>query len=578
MRRGLEVDPEPWGKTIDIVLVENEDVFAEDNWLQFFNNFHYTTREYRVRQEMTIQAGEVWDQPRVEESARRLHDPLYTSVVAMLPIKSALPGHVKLLCITRDIWSLRLNTQYTIQQNALTGLSFSLSENNFLGSRDVLAASFVMDGGAIAIGPYFIDKDLFGKHITLSLRADEIITRQADKELDPTMTKLVPIPVDPTGLEDTHTFHSEGRDAAISVSRPLWSLATEWGWGASYTYSNAVSRLFTGTDPTNNKLQDPYELEPDPSTGLPHEYRAKSQALSLSGVRQWGDTYKHQVSFGYTLSSFQASILPQYANVDPAVLAQFAADVFPRSETISQPYVAYTFYEPRYLTVRNVGTYELAEDVNLGPSFSVTAAQGLTALGGDFNFTRPSLSLGYIWHYGKDGFIHPSASGSMRFQEGAPHGWDSIDNSATAQLRVATPTMNWFRIVAQAEVDTRWHDTQNSLYVIGSDSGLRGYNVNEFISVRNNSSRRATGQVELRTAPVPWWVFRVGGVAFYEVGGVAESLGHMNLFNDVGFGLRALIPQTSRDLFRFDLAFPLQAAPGSSAFAPHFLAGFQSYF
>ena len=38
-------------------IVVNEDVFAEDNWLQFFNNFHYTTREHRVREELTIESG-----------------------------------------------------------------------------------------------------------------------------------------------------------------------------------------------------------------------------------------------------------------------------------------------------------------------------------------------------------------------------------------------------------------------------------------------------------------------------------------------------------------------------------------
>jgi hypothetical protein len=577
LRRGLEVDPEPWGKQIQEVVVENEDVFAEDNWLQFFNNFHYTTREHRVREELTIQAGEVWDQARVEESARRLHDPLYTSVVALLPVRSSVPGRVMLLVVTRDIWSLRLNTQYTFQQGALTNLSFSLSENNFLGSRDVVAASIVMDGGAIAVGPYFIDKDFLGKHISVTVRADDIITRQAGKMFDPASNMFIPIAVDPVGLQDAHTLHSEGSDAAISVGRPLWSLASEWGWGTSFTYSNAIARSFTGVDPRTT-MSDPYELYTDPNSGLPYEYRSKSTALSVSGVRQWGSKYKHQVSFGYTLSSFRASVLPQYQNLDPMTLAQFAADVFPRSETISQPYVGYAFFEPRYQTVRNVGTYELAEDVSLGPSFSASVAQGLTALGGDLNFTRPSLGVGYVWPLAKDGFIHPSASGTMRFQTNGLHGWSSIDNSATAQLRIATPTFDWFRLIAQTEVDTRWHDTQNSYYVIGSDSGLRGYNVNQFRSARNDSSRRATGQLEMRTVPVPWWVFRVGAVAFYEIGGVAESLQHINLYNDVGFGLRALVPQTSRELFRIDLAFPLQATPGSGVFAPHFLAGFQSYF
>ncbi|HEY0254269.1 MAG TPA: BamA/TamA family outer membrane protein [Kofleriaceae bacterium] len=573
LRRGLDVDPEPWGKQIDEVIVENEDVFAENNWLQFFNNFHYTTREHRVRQELTIQAGEVWDQDRVEESARRLHDPLYTSVVALLPVKSAIPGHVKLLVVTRDIWSLRLNTQYTFQQGALTNLSFSLSENNFFGTRDVLAAAVVMDPGAIAVGPLFLDKDFLGKHITLSLRADEILTRQRGKVFDTATNMFVPIPGDSQGLQDATSLHSEGNDATISISKPLWSLASEWGWGVSFAYRNAVARSFTGAN------GDPYEVYTDPDSGVPFEYRIKTISTTVSGVRQWGTTYKHQVSFGYTVADTKPSVLGNYnAFADPTALALFAQDVFPRTETVSQPYVGYSIFQPRYKTVRNVGTYELAEDVSLGAAASITLAQGLKALGGDFNFTRPTLSLGYIWAWGKDGFIHPSASGTMRLQADAPHGWSSIDNSATAQLRFATPTLDWFRIVVQSEIDTRWHDTNNSYYVIGSDSGLRGYNVNEFRSARSASSRLVTNFIEMRTVPYPVWVFRVGAVAFYEAGGVAESLNHMNLYNDVGFGIRALVPQTSRDLFRFDLAFPLQDAPNNPAFRPHFLAGFQSYF
>ena len=579
VRRGLEIEPQPWDKVIDEVVVENEDVFAEDNWLQFFNVFHHTTREGRVRGELTIQKGEVWDQARVEESARRLHDPLYTSVVALLPVKAKAPGTVKLLVITRDIWSLRLNTQYTYQQSSLTNLSFSLSENNFLGSRDVVAASVVMDPGAIAIGPYFIEKNLLGKHINLTIKFDEIITRQAGLAYDPGTNTFNPVPGDPVGLQDGHTFHSEGSDASVALSRPLWSLASEWGWGSSFSYKNAIARSFTGSDP-RAPIGNPYELYTDPDSGLPYEFRFKAWSVSASGVRQWGSKYKQQVSVGYTVSSQKSSLLdtPTFTNAEASVAQQFEADVFPRSEVISQPYASWTIFQPRYVTVRNVSTYELAEDVNLGPSASATLAQGLSLLGGDNNFTRPSLGLGWIFPWGADGFIHPSTSGTMRFQGSAPHGWASIDNSATTQIRVATPTYSWFRVLAQAEVDTQWHNTQNSFYAIGSDSGLRGYNVNEFRSARNDSSRRATGQLEFRTVPVPWWVFRLGAVAFYEIGGVAESLQRMNLYSDVGFGVRLLIPQTSRELFRFDLALPLQDAVGNPALHPHFIAGFQSYF
>jgi outer membrane protein assembly factor BamA len=582
--RGVEIEPAPWGKVIDQVVVVNEDVFAEDNWLQFFNNFHITTRERRVREELTIQAGEVWDQDRVDESARRLHDPLYTSVVALVPLKSKVLGRVELLVVTRDIWSLRLNTQYTIQQGALTNLSFSLSENNFLGQRDVLAAAVVMDQGSLAIGPLFIDKDFLGKHLDLRIRVDDILTRKVGKVFDPTTMTFSPVPGDPQGLQDGGTLHSEGSDATVTLSRPLWSLATEWGAGTSFTWKNAIARSYRPVDVDSNGDGDPYELYTDPDSGLPTEFRYRTWSVNANAVRQWGTRYKHQVSFGYTLSSSKASLLPSFAGIDPAITAMFAADVFPRSEVISQPFVGYSFFEPRYRTVRNVSTYDLTEDVQLGPSASVTVAQGLAVLGGDHNFTRTSFAVGYILPWLRDGFVHPSASTSLRFQNG--YASQTIDNNASAQIRAATPGFKYFRVVGQVGVNTRWHDTQNQFYAIGSDSGLRGYNINQFRSPRGESSRLVSGQFELRTTPVPVWVgewppeylMHIGAVVFYEVGGAAASLNSMALFHDIGFGLRILFPQTSRELFRFDLAFPMQSAPNNPAWHPHFIAGFDSYF
>jgi hypothetical protein len=85
-------------------------------------------------------------------------------------------------------------------------------------------------------------------------------------------------------------------------------------------------------------------------------------------------------------------------------------------------------------------------------------------------------------------------------------------------------------------------------------------------------------QVELRTVPRPLWVLRLGGVLFYEVGGVGDTLAGNNkiqLHHDVGVGFRMLIPQTARDLFRFDFAIPLD---GNAAGSLRFIAGFESAF
>ncbi|HEY5946980.1 MAG TPA: hypothetical protein VIV40_15860, partial [Kofleriaceae bacterium] len=81
---GLEIEPSPWDKVVGQIRIYNEDVFAERNWLRFFNHFHVTTRESAIRGELTINEGQIWDDELIAESARRLKDPLYTGVVALV--------------------------------------------------------------------------------------------------------------------------------------------------------------------------------------------------------------------------------------------------------------------------------------------------------------------------------------------------------------------------------------------------------------------------------------------------------------------------------------------------------------
>jgi hypothetical protein len=250
--------------------------------------------------------------------------------------------------------------------------------------------------------------------------------------------------------------------------------------------------------------------------------------------------------------------------------ADFIHDVFPHDEVISQPYVEYSFFTPKYMTVRNIGTYELAEDVRLGPTFDISLAQALSPLGSTHTFTRPSLSGSWTFPLGDNGYISPSAGTSLRIQPMDNH--DTIDNTAQVSARAVTPPLGIVRLVISSSLETRWHDTQNAYYTIGSDSGLRGYPINAFYG-----QRRFSTIVEARTQPLPWWVLRLGMVAFYEAGGSANSLDEVTLYQDVGLGVRMLIPQTSRELFRFDVALPLRASPGNPI-SPHFLAGFASYF
>ncbi len=557
-RRGYTVEAEPWGKVIGKVHIYNEDVFAEKSaFLQFFNLFHVTTREGAIRQELVIGEGEVWDQERVEETARRLREPLWSSVVAVVPVVSADPAQVDLLVVTRDIWSLRLNTQYTFQEGKLTNLSMSVSENNFLGTRSVLAAAMTMDQGTIATGPLFIDKNLFGQHVELRARVDAVLNRD--------------------DLLSRGEWTREGSQSTIALSRNLWSLASEWGAGVTFTHRYAIDRSFVGT--SLRQVRCPVDGSPCEKTGfdpamvpdeekLPHIYEMRRWGVNTYAVRQLGGrAFKHQITIGHSVDSQRPRLLGTFPGT-PEQRGPFAAAVLPRSEVTSVPNVGYGLFTPRFRTLRNVSTFDLAEDFRFGPDLDVSYGVGLEALGGDANFQRGSLSLNWTLPWCRDGFVRASTTAATRRQDGR---W--IDNTASWTLRAVSPTYVYARLVSLVTLATRWNDESNRFFTLGSDDGLRGFSINEF-----SGQRMVRGNFELRSIPYPIWVFRVGGVLFYDVGGAEDTLRDVRLHHNVGLGFRALIPQTSRELFRFDLAVPLDDGVRTRAGDVAFIAGFESAF
>jgi hypothetical protein len=563
--RGYTVEPSPWGKVIGAVHVYNEDVFAEKTpVLRFFNNFHVTTKESAIASELVIGAGEVWDQARIEETSRRLRDPLWTSVVVVIPVASAEPGKVDMLVVTRDIWSLRLNTQYTIQQGSLTNLSIALSENNFLGTRSVFALGFTMNQGEIATGPIFIDKNLLGLKLDFRARVDAVFNRD--------------------DLFNRGELTREGSQSSLSLSRPLWSLASKWGAGISFNHRYAIDRRFFSLDllpvdcstgeclfpvDANNNIRSLIDLARDTpeATILGVQYEMRRWNATANAVRQWGSKIKHQVTIGHSIADTKPRPLASFPG-NAAERDAFIRDVLPRSEFTSTPFISYGLFVPKFKTLRNVETYELAEDTRLGADLDVSYAVGLEALGSDNNFQSASWSLGWAFPWCRDGAVRPAVGMSGRRQGG-----EFIDNTASGTVRAISPTYKWARLVALASVATRWNDTQNRDLTLGGDPNLRGYVIGEF-----RGQRLALAQVELRSVPRPIWVLRVGGVLFYDVGGAADTFDELRLHQDVGFGIRMLIPQTARDLFRFDLAFPLDTTNQTRAGRPRFIAGFQSAF
>ena len=365
-RLGLAIDPSPEGKVIGRVHVVNQDVFSRHDWyFHLLNAVHRTTRPEILGRELLVVPGQRWDDLLADESVRNLQSmpPLFfangerfgaqqmSSIVALVPVASPVPGTVDVLAVTRDVWSLRFNTNFEFQKDRLTLLETSLSENNLFGWRKQLAARFEMDLGRFGVGPTYFDPNMAGTRLTLLAAGTAWYARGG------------------------HGY--EGDNELFSLRYPLYSLASRWGAGVDVIHRNEVIRRFC-----DNELC-PADVA---GTAVPFAYRRRDLTADAGAVRSFGQAVVQRVTLGYRFDRRRSLVPPDFP-IDPAnpdLANEFLATWAPLPETRSEPYLRYQLFTARYGVFRDLDTFDLRENRRLGPLLAVEIAAGLPALGADF--------------------------------------------------------------------------------------------------------------------------------------------------------------------------------------------------
>ncbi|HEX2659894.1 MAG TPA: hypothetical protein VHU40_16535, partial [Polyangia bacterium] len=424
---GLTIDPAPEGKRVGAIHIVNQKVFSRRDWyFQLFNIFHRTTRNAILQRELLLKPGDRYDQALVDESIRNIQSPSslnianrtpfsppeLSSVVVVLPVRSAQPDTVDLLAVTRDLWSLRFNTAFEFQQNVLSMLSTSLSENNLFGWRKYLSLGFSMDQGKYGIGPTYFDPNVVGTHLTFLASAQAWYKRGTDRY--------------------------EGDNALFSLRYPLYSLASQWGAGVDVTQQNAVIRAFRG----NDLLLEDLASTPDVIETLPYEFRRKIVTTEVTGSRSFVTEVVQRLTFGHRFDRRRSEVLEDFP--DPSAAPAFLAEIAPRSETRSELFARYEMFTPRYAVFRNLDSFDLRENRRLGPWLRAEAAVGMPALGADFASLPLSGSAG--WAVGSGGgYGYVAVAGGARYarlsgDDGEPaRAWRLVDQTLQTQVYFASP-------------------------------------------------------------------------------------------------------------------------------------------
>lgn len=519
-RRGLELEPAPEGKEVDQIFIEREEIFPEQN-PKFFDILHVKTRDGVVRREVLLKPGQPWSAQRALETERNLRDIFILSVARVVPVKAP-GGRVSALVVTQDRWSLRLSNSFTLIGSLLQFLQLTLVEVNFNGWGQRLSIDTTLRLDTFSLGQSFTERRLFGTRWSFSEAANVVFNRQ--------------------------TGAVEGTIGQVIVGYPIITLDQPWGFLVDAAWNVRKRRIFRGGAIWQLPFPDEQGTE-----RVPFQFDQRELGLDAVVTRRLGDAVKVDLSLS------AAAYLRQYtplreSNLRDEQSAWLTANYLLRSENATYVEALATAFSNDFRVLKNLDTFELSEDLQLGFRLSAGARWAFPSP----LTTQQFLELGaaaryrlYRW----DDLLTISASGGTRLRPGTT----PVNQRLAVELLNYSPQFFGGRLVTRVLADFRWNDLDNRRLLLGGSQGLRGTFPEQFTG-RN----LVLANVEYRTRPIRFVLGTyLGFVLFYDVGSAFDAAPMLQ--HTAGFGFRLLLPYFNFDVLRFDFGVHinnLAPAPG----------------
>lgn len=536
------LDPKPEGKRIESIEIVALEVFEpEDPVPQFVNWFHVTTRSYVIERELLFRVGHRYDRAVAAETERNLRGLGLFSVVLVLPMRGSSEDSVRYLVLTKDIWSLRVGWDGRINQGVVDYLSLVPTERNLFGTGRQLFTSLVFGRRTYTVGAGFIEPRLADTRTYVSGRMDAII--------------------------NCATGDMEGSSGSFEYGRPLASIRSRWGYSTSVSWRNGRYPLdipfsAVGSICSLRAAEEArVELQNGKIAWFPNQLVSDSQAFSQSFVRSYGILYKTNLSFGLEATRYAArevdlapiraapSEVPgELTAYEVSLVQRYYRRFLPRSTSRISPFFQVQSYKTQFHTDLNAETLALQEDYRLGHVATLRVYPALKDLGSSRNLLGLQTSLSYAIPVGT-GYLKASAAQTIELSK-----LNQTDARLLLALRFNSPRLSLGRFIYDARLVDTYMNFQNGYQVLGGTGRLRGYQLQAEVG-----RHAVISNLEFRTRPLQIFSSQIAAVAFYDVGDAFDRVNDLKLQHGVGVGLRFLIPELDRDVFRIDLGMPVPA-------------------
>ncbi len=513
-RRGYVEDDAPEGKFISSIECARLEVLDEtDPFPDLFNVFHFTTRDGVIRRELLVDVGERYSSIRLDQTARNLRALQQLSLVLVVPARDPVSNRVRLLVITKDVWSLRPNWNVQLSSEGLSYLYLNPSEWNLFGTHAILGVTFELARSTWAGGLSVAHQRIFGSRLSGEAAGGLYFNRS--------------------------TQRNEGAFGTFRYELPQYTAEQRVRFRVEASFLDKLQRV------SKKDVQGRSFLLP---------YRREYYAETASVTRSFGRRHKLELSGGIDLE--RRNNQPRVpANVEPALARSFIENDIPLSDTRLSPFVQLSTYENAFLRTIEFETLGLQEDIRLGPRALLKLLAASRRVGSSRDLLGIVSGVSYT-HALSDGLVRGVAQASVQY---ADHGRHQVLGSAA--LRFVTPRLGFGRFLTDVLVEARPYNYLRVRSEVGGDGRLRGYPAADAeVSGSVRGAQLLAWNTEFRSAGVDVLSAQCGLTLFSDVAGAADHFTDLHVKRSVGLGVRVLFPQFDRLVFRVDYAFPVGLA------------------
>jgi hypothetical protein len=512
---GGVTDHAPEGKIIErIEVVPLEVIEPRDPAPLFLNKIHIKSRSYIIEREVLQKVGDRYQQALVDETARNLRTLPPLSLVICVALRGTRPDRVRLVVITKDVWSLRAGWDVVATPGGPEKITIAPMENNILGLHHAAMVSTEMLPESFSLGARYAIPRVLGSRISAAADLAVIFNRKSGA--------------------------TEGFTSGFAVGQPLYTSYTPWSWDLAGTARKEITRRYVNARLTT------FDAKSTPQDdSIPFAYNTQLYTMHATVTRSYGWGLKFNLVFGVEGDS-QEFHVPPLPGRDPRAIEEFSRTSVPHSDRRFGPILIANTYVNDFATILDFETLGLQEDIHLGHNLLLKFYPVSRALGSSRDFLGVRATASYAWALG-DGLASVSVESNTEAET------DRItDASVAGTLLLATPRLGFGRLVLQISALDRYRNFRNATSLLGGDTNLRGY-PSSFLAGQD----QVVYNVEFRTRPVEVFSCQLGAAVFHDAGDAFNSTERFYLKRSAGVGLRALFPQLNRLVFRFDVAAPL---------------------